>query len=40
MNDKFNKNKLLPLDDNLIVLPGHGKKSTIIKEKNLNPFLA
>lgn len=34
------KNKLLPLDDNLIVLPGHGEKSTIIKEKNLNPFLA
>ena len=34
------KNKLLPLGDNLTVLPGHGERSTLIKEKNHNPFIA
>lgn len=31
--------KLLPLDDNLEVLPGHGSSSTIGLEKRNNPFL-
>ena len=34
------KNRLLPLDDNVIVLPGHGPASTIGEEKELNPFVA
>lgn len=33
------KNKIIPLDDNLIVLPGHGPSSTLKKEKAANPFL-
>ena len=32
--------KLLVLDDNVEVYPGHGPKSTIIFEKMRNPFLA
>ena len=34
------KNRLLPLDDNVIILPGHGPASTIGEEKELNPFVA
>lgn len=34
------KEKLLPLGDNTIVLPGHGPKSTIKDERKYNPFLA
>ncbi len=34
------KDRLLPLDDNVIVLPGHGPASTIGEEKELNPFVA
>lgn len=33
------KSKLLILDDNVNVLPGHGASSTILKEKTNNPFL-
>lgn len=33
------KEKLLILDDELIVLPGHGEASTILEEKQSNPFL-
>lgn len=33
------KNKLLVLDNNLIVLPGHGEASTILEERVSNPFL-
>ncbi len=33
------KNKLLVLDDNTIVYPGHGPKTTIGYEKATNPFL-
>ena len=34
------KNRLLPLDDNIIILPGHGPASTIGMEKEHNPFVA
>lgn len=33
------KGKLVDLDDNIKVLPGHGPSSTIKIEKNTNPFL-
>jgi len=33
------KNKLLVLDPETIVLPGHGNKTTIAREKAKNPFL-
>lgn len=33
------KNKLLVQDDDVIIYPGHGIKSTIIQEKATNPFL-
>lgn len=33
------KTKLLPLDDNIIVYPGHGPTSTIGEERRQNPFL-
>jgi glyoxylase-like metal-dependent hydrolase (beta-lactamase superfamily II) len=31
--------KLLVLDDDTVVLPGHGPKSTIGAERRTNPFL-
>lgn len=34
------KEKLLKLDDNVLVLPGHGPNTTIGQEKKLNPFLS
>jgi glyoxylase-like metal-dependent hydrolase (beta-lactamase superfamily II) len=34
------KTKLLPLPDHTIVIPGHGNKTTIQKEKNFNPFIS
>lgn len=34
------KNKLMILDNNVDVYPGHGDKSTILEERNNNPFLA
>ncbi|MBU5454326.1 MBL fold metallo-hydrolase [Caproiciproducens sp. MSJ-32] len=33
------KNKLMILDDNIEVYPGHGDKTTISKERSKNPFL-
>lgn len=33
------KEKLLIFEDHSIVLPGHGEKSTIGKERKINPFL-
>ena len=33
------KEKLLPLGDDIVILPGHGKRSTLGSEKNTNPFL-
>ncbi len=31
--------KLLPLDDTVVVLPGHGQNTTIGRERRRNPFL-
>ncbi|MBN2790426.1 MAG: MBL fold metallo-hydrolase [Candidatus Delongbacteria bacterium] len=31
--------KILPLDDELIILPGHGRSTTLKEEKLFNPFL-
>lgn len=33
------KNKILPLDDSIMLLPGHGPSTTIGHERNYNPFL-
>ena len=33
------KNLILPLDDELIVLPGHGPQTTIGRERKKNPYL-
>ena len=33
------ENKVLPLPDELIVLPGHGAQTTIARERNKNPYL-
>lgn len=32
--------KILPLDDDVLVLPGHGPTTTVGQERRLNPFLA
>jgi len=32
-------NKLLPLDDTVVVIPGHGQNTTIGRERLRNPFL-
>lgn len=32
--------KVLPLDDSIVVLPGHGPQTTIGRERASNPFLA
>jgi glyoxylase-like metal-dependent hydrolase (beta-lactamase superfamily II) len=32
--------KVLPLDDGIVVLPGHGPQTTIGRERATNPFLA
>ncbi len=34
------RDKVLPLDDATIVLPGHGEQTTIGRERHSNPFLA
>jgi hydroxyacylglutathione hydrolase len=34
------RNKLYTLEDDLVVFPGHGQPTTIIEEKNENPFVA
>lgn len=31
--------KILSADDNCIIMPGHGPPSTVLAEKNFNPFL-
>ena len=31
--------KLLPLNDEVVVIPGHGQNTTIGRERNRNPFL-
>ncbi len=33
------KEKLLPLDEDLVVLPGHGPSTTLKRERKENPFL-
>jgi glyoxylase-like metal-dependent hydrolase (beta-lactamase superfamily II) len=33
------RNKLLPLDDDIVVVPGHGASTTIGRERRTNPFL-
>lgn len=33
------RRKILPLHDELIVLPGHGPQTTIARERNRNPYL-
>jgi glyoxylase-like metal-dependent hydrolase (beta-lactamase superfamily II) len=33
------KDRILPLDDELIVLPGHGPQTTIGRERKSNPYL-
>jgi len=33
------KSKILPLNDELIVLPGHGPQTTIGRERKINPYL-
>ena len=32
--------KVLPLDDSVVVLPGHGPETTVGRERRTNPFLA
>jgi glyoxylase-like metal-dependent hydrolase (beta-lactamase superfamily II) len=32
--------KVLPLDDRIVVLPGHGEQTTIGRERATNPYLA
>ena len=32
--------KVLPLDDRIVVLPGHGEHTTIGRERTVNPYLA
>lgn len=34
------ENQVLPLDDSIIVLPGHGPQTSIGRERATNPFLA
>ncbi len=31
--------KVLPLPDNIVVLPGHGEQTSIGQERSSNPFL-
>lgn len=33
------REKVLPLDDNIVVLPGHGEQTSIGRERATNPFL-
>ncbi len=33
------REKVLPLDDDVQVLPGHGRRTTIGEERRTNPFV-
>ncbi|MCK4778071.1 MAG: MBL fold metallo-hydrolase [Actinomycetia bacterium] len=33
------KKKILPLEDDMTILPGHGPETTLLKEKKENPFV-
>ena len=33
------RTKVLPLQDEVLVLPGHGRRTTIGEERRTNPFL-
>lgn len=39
MNDSLAE-KVLPLDDDVVVLPGHGPQTSVGRERTTNPFLA
>jgi hydroxyacylglutathione hydrolase len=32
------RERIFPLDENTVVLPGHGPKTTVEREKKSNPF--
>ena len=34
------RDRVLPLDDDIVVLPGHGGQTSIGRERAANPFLA
>jgi len=34
------RDRVLPLDDDIVVLPGHGGQTSIGRERATNPFLA
>lgn len=34
------RNRILPLPDDIVVLPGHGAQTSIGRERQINPFLA
>jgi glyoxylase-like metal-dependent hydrolase (beta-lactamase superfamily II) len=34
------KEKLFPLGDDVVIYPGHGPKTTVGRERRLNPFFA
>ncbi len=38
-DDRHMFDKILPLEDDLVVLPGHGRTTTIGRERATNPFL-
>jgi glyoxylase-like metal-dependent hydrolase (beta-lactamase superfamily II) len=38
--EKSIKQKILTLDESLLVLPGHGPFTTVGQEKNSNPFIS
>jgi glyoxylase-like metal-dependent hydrolase (beta-lactamase superfamily II) len=33
------RDKVLPLDDDIVVLPGHGEQTSIGRERATNPYL-
>jgi glyoxylase-like metal-dependent hydrolase (beta-lactamase superfamily II) len=34
------RDRILPLADDIVVLPGHGMQTSIGRERAINPFLA
>jgi len=36
---KSMRTKVLPLDDRVVVYPGHGPTTTLARERRTNPFL-